>query len=226
LEIPESRDYIIWDTFVKKFCSAFVVDGIFANHQKYREAIKAALDVDAVASSSGTEDRKVTKKSWDRFASWFTLTNGPDLVASVYSLLTKPYFFGSQLAKDFEIAKEKLKTHPEGTYLVNFDEKDGWHLWYVEKVNQIKSIKLNIVGSVELSVAKVLLDKNVFKEKSHAKPIGDTPAKYSIDVLTQQRSGGAYNYNDFNEKAGKKPSSIFDGELLPSTYEPGQTYLG
>jgi len=235
LEVRENQVSCNWDIFVKKFCSAFLVDNIFANHQKYREAVKAALDVDAVASSSTqsatddkkapADDRKVLKTSWDRFTSWFSLTNGPDLVASVYSLLTKPYFFGSLPAKEFE---EKLKTHPVGTYLVNFDEKDGWHLWYVEKPKEIKSVKLNIVGSVELSVSKVLLDKSIFKEKTQAKPISDPPAKYSIDVLTQQRSGGAYNYSDFNERAGKsKSSTVFEhGDLLPSSYEAGQTYLG
>jgi len=162
---PAESDTYSWDAFVKDFSKAFCLDPIFANHQKYREAVKAALDVDTVAEKNASgelQKRLVRKANWDRFTKWFTLTNGPDLVAGVYALLTQPYFFG---VTDLEEAKKKLIGQPEGTYLVLYHEKD-WFLWYVEKSpSDLKSKKLEIVGSVELTVAKVLSDKSIFKSK-------------------------------------------------------------
>jgi serine/threonine protein kinase len=224
LKVPEKDKSVSWDIFIKHFVADFSLKSIFENHNKYREALKAALEVRTVAAEGQSQtkpSRFVTKENWDRFTKWFNLSHGGHLSATIYSLLNQPYFFGTLSKVD---AHKKLKDEKEGTYLVRYE--NGWILSYKGEKDEVKDKAIEIQGSVELSVSKLLSDKTVFSARVKARPAPDRPARYAnIDLLAQQRSGGAYSYDNKDPSGAPSAASDFEDLLLTSAYQAGQTFL-
>jgi len=192
LEMYKEREEVKFVKFIKNFINTYELERVL-DANKWGDPNMRALMALLGVKNPGQD--KVHRHMVDHFLQWFG--NSPQILSIVYTLCTKPWFWGPCTDNQIETALSRPVNNILGTYMVIWDDLTGWVLCEVgkdkSKKQKIFKGSINSAG-VSMYAADQLIKKMDELVKSNKKlisPAVGRPIMYSsVEIKTKWTTGG------------------------------------